>query len=138
MRAVFVLLPLCMGSIAAEPIAAQIKGQHYAFLVGCSDYSVAINAPRPQPFAPDASNGNNANRPPLTSSAANNAFGGAVEYYEKSPKTDPLNTTPAKYRVLRGGSWLNNPRICRSAVRFGNTPDDRDYVVGFRVLLSSP
>lgn len=79
MRAVFVLLPLCMGSIAAEPIAAQIKGQHYAFLVGCSDYSVAINAPRPQPFAPDASNGNNANRPPLTSSAANNAFGGAVD-----------------------------------------------------------
>jgi formylglycine-generating enzyme required for sulfatase activity len=36
-------------------------------------------------------------------------------------------------RVLRGGSWLVNPRNLRSANRNGIQPDDRDYLVGFRV-----
>ncbi len=36
-------------------------------------------------------------------------------------------------RVLRGGSWINNPRIIRSAIRIWNTTNVADIYVGFRV-----
>ena len=39
-------------------------------------------------------------------------------------------------RVLRGGSWFNDPRVCRSASRFSLVPDDRNYLIGFRVILA--
>ena len=37
-------------------------------------------------------------------------------------------------RVLRGGSWNNNPTNLRSAYRNNNTPDNRNNNVGFRVV----
>jgi formylglycine-generating enzyme required for sulfatase activity len=39
-------------------------------------------------------------------------------------------------RVLRGGSWFNGPRYCRSAVRSYNTPANRDDDIGFRVVCA--
>ncbi len=36
--------------------------------------------------------------------------------------------------VLRGGSWLNPPRLCRSAFRDGYNRDNRNYNIGFRVV----
>ena len=36
-------------------------------------------------------------------------------------------------QLLRGGSWNNNPRNCRSAYRINNHPDDRISGFGFRV-----
>ena len=36
-------------------------------------------------------------------------------------------------RLLRGGSWLNAPGLCRSAYRSLTRPDYRRYAVGFRV-----
>ncbi len=36
-------------------------------------------------------------------------------------------------RVLRGGSWVNDPRNLRSANRSRDYPDNRDNNVGFRV-----
>ena len=36
-------------------------------------------------------------------------------------------------RVIRGGSWDSEPRDVRSANRDRNTPDDRNYDVGFRL-----
>ena len=36
-------------------------------------------------------------------------------------------------RVLRGGSWNDDPQILRSAFRFRLRPDDRNYIGGFRV-----
>jgi formylglycine-generating enzyme required for sulfatase activity len=41
-------------------------------------------------------------------------------------------------RVLRGGSWINNPRDCRSATRDDDTPVNRNYIIGFRVVCEIP
>jgi formylglycine-generating enzyme required for sulfatase activity len=39
-----------------------------------------------------------------------------------------------KERLLRGGSWLDFPRSCRSAYRLHFQPDNANYDVGFRVV----
>ncbi|MEL6381351.1 MAG: SUMF1/EgtB/PvdO family nonheme iron enzyme [Cyanobacteria bacterium J06626_18] len=39
--------------------------------------------------------------------------------------------------MLRGGSWNNNPRNCRSACRNNNNPDERNNNNGFRVVCSA-
>ena len=39
-------------------------------------------------------------------------------------------------RVVRGGSWGNDARGCRSAARIIFAPDDRRIVVGFRLARS--
>ncbi|MEI6758192.1 MAG: SUMF1/EgtB/PvdO family nonheme iron enzyme [Chlorobium sp.] len=38
-------------------------------------------------------------------------------------------------RVLRGGSWNNNARNCRSAYRNNDTPDNRNNNSGFRLAF---
>jgi formylglycine-generating enzyme required for sulfatase activity len=63
-------------------------------------------------------------------------------YYRTSPKKDPKG--PAKgalatdygdfYRVVRGGSWLDEARGCRSAYRWRAMPHDGYQIVGFRVV----
>ncbi|MCP3869357.1 MAG: SUMF1/EgtB/PvdO family nonheme iron enzyme [Gammaproteobacteria bacterium] len=35
-------------------------------------------------------------------------------------------------RVIRGGSWNDNARNCRSACRNNNHPDNRNNNLGFR------
>jgi formylglycine-generating enzyme required for sulfatase activity len=40
------------------------------------------------------------------------------------------------YRVLRGGSWLFDPRGARCAFRFGDGPGDFKPDRGFRVVVS--
>lgn len=40
--------------------------------------------------------------------------------------------------VNRGGSWVRDPRYCRSAYRNYNFPDGRYYDLGFRVSCSAP
>jgi hypothetical protein len=40
-------------------------------------------------------------------------------------------------QLLRGGSWNNNPRNCRSAYRNHNQPDNANNNVGFRVVCLS-
>ena len=37
-------------------------------------------------------------------------------------------------QLLRGGSWNNNPRNCRSAYRNHNEPDNANNNVGFRLV----
>ncbi len=39
-------------------------------------------------------------------------------------------------RLLRGGSWGSTSRNCRSAYRFYNSPANRYYNIGFRVVCS--
>ncbi|MGO8703252.1 MAG: formylglycine-generating enzyme family protein [Candidatus Brocadiia bacterium] len=58
-------------------------------------------------------------------------------YYKNSPTDDPPGPEKGEMRVLRGGSWLDLPRRCRSANRFGYGPSFRhDYVFGFRVVCA--
>jgi formylglycine-generating enzyme required for sulfatase activity/tRNA A-37 threonylcarbamoyl transferase component Bud32 len=62
------------------------------------------------------------------------------DFYKKtSPKvTDPLASAGAT-RVLRGGSWYDDVRICRAAYRLGGGgPPARAYNVGFRVVVLPP
>ncbi|WP_146131564.1 hypothetical protein [Merismopedia glauca] len=40
--------------------------------------------------------------------------------------------------MKRGGSWINNPRNCRSADRNNNNAGDRNNNIGFRVSCSAP
>jgi formylglycine-generating enzyme required for sulfatase activity/uncharacterized protein with von Willebrand factor type A (vWA) domain len=49
------------------------------------------------------------------------------------------NENDNQAKVLRGGSWINDPRGCRSAARVDDSPDNRDHgdgVRGFRVVVS--
>lgn len=39
-----------------------------------------------------------------------------------------------KYRILRGGCWVNNPRHCRCDYRRFDFPDIRAFSIGFRVV----
>jgi hypothetical protein len=39
------------------------------------------------------------------------------------------------FRVLRGGSWNNNPNNCRSANRNRNNPDNTNNNLGFRLVV---
>ena len=49
-----------------------------------------------------------------------------------------LSSRKSKLRVLRGGSWANYPRGCRSASRGRIDPDNRFNNIGFRVCCSAP
>ena len=44
------------------------------------------------------------------------------------------NRRKGSNRVLRGGSWNNNPANSRVANRNNNTPSNRNNNVGFRVV----
>ena len=57
-------------------------------------------------------------------------------YYANSPKTDPMGPASGEERVYRGGSWDEDAEDCRSAVREGDEPADRDNDTGFRLILT--
>ena len=42
------------------------------------------------------------------------------------------------WRINRGGSWIYDPRHCRSACRLYSDPDVRYDILGFRVSCSAP
>jgi len=56
--------------------------------------------------------------------------------YPPGHVTDPKGAFSGKYRVLRGGSWLNLASNCRSANRNMNTPYNHNHNVGFRLVRS--
>jgi sulfatase modifying factor 1 len=62
---------------------------------------------------------------------------GYDKYQEGSIK-DPKGKESAKSRVLRGSSWLLEPRLCRSADRFDDGPAFRDVDGGCRVVMRVP
>ena len=56
-----------------------------------------------------------------------------ADYYGSSPESDPPGPSAGAARVVRGGSWVINPKYCRAAGRGGYGPSDRGRSVGFRV-----
>ncbi len=66
-------------------------------------------------------------------------------YYSISPKEDPVGPEKGGYikaingssRVLRGGSWYDDAKLCRSAFRDDFAPVFRDRNLGFRVSVPS-
>ena len=60
------------------------------------------------------------------------------EPYKAGAATDPVGPSQGQYRVLRGGSWDDIPRDCRSANRLWINPDYRYNIVGFRVAAWVP
>ena len=56
-----------------------------------------------------------------------------ANYYRVAPLENPSGPTSAFYRVLRGGSWINNGGRCRSGYRLGLTPGLRYWGLGFRL-----
>lgn len=60
--------------------------------------------------------------------------------YEGAPNDGSIWMTDGdnRYRMMRGGSWFTYPGFCRSAFRFRNTPTNRDFNIGFRVVCVSP
>ena len=60
-----------------------------------------------------------------------------------SPWEEPdpaLEAAPGSrsYRLLRGGSWIDDPHYCRAAFRDSNHPGDVDTVVGVRPCCLLP
>ena len=58
-------------------------------------------------------------------------------YYSKSPAENPKGPDQGDSRLLRGGSWLDVPMRCRSAIRF-DVLDDNGSFIGFRVVITLP
>ena len=56
--------------------------------------------------------------------------------YVSSPQTNPTGAVSGSRRVYRGGSWGSNARYCRSSFRHFDTPDNRSYYLGLRLVLS--
>jgi formylglycine-generating enzyme required for sulfatase activity len=63
-----------------------------------------------------------------------NSYEGAPSDGRAWIESDRTNT----YRLLRGGSWYNIPRNCRSAYRSLNSRDGRYTYIGFRVCCVPP
>ena len=53
--------------------------------------------------------------------------------YPTGSVTDPEGPSSGEFRVDRGGGWDYGAGNCRSADRFGDAPDSRDNVIGFRL-----
>ena len=53
----------------------------------------------------------------------------------KGTVTNPAGPATGSGRVLRGGSWCNFAEYCRSATRSSYPPDDRNILIGFRLVF---
>lgn len=53
--------------------------------------------------------------------------------YEENPGIDPKGPPSGRYKVLRGGSWINDPQSSRTTNRFKNLPKNWYDCYGFRV-----
>lgn len=58
-------------------------------------------------------------------------------YYSNAPPNNPEGPATGLKRVMRGGSWYNDPRNVRARIRGGDEPDHRSINLGFRVACSA-
>ncbi|MDM8522453.1 SUMF1/EgtB/PvdO family nonheme iron enzyme, partial [Desulfococcaceae bacterium HSG8] len=67
-----------------------------------------------------------------------NVFEWCQDWYGDYPSgsvTDPSGPQSGSNRVIRGGSWLDGARYCRSANRSGYSPGRRNNYCGFRLVV---
>ncbi|MBD5396834.1 formylglycine-generating enzyme family protein [bacterium] len=57
--------------------------------------------------------------------------------YDENDTDNPQGPANGTYRIQRGGSWIDRAENCRVSSRLDNSPDDRSYIAGFRVVCSS-
>ena len=58
------------------------------------------------------------------------------DYYSKSPKENPPGSETGDMRVVRGGSYYDQPQLLLSTYRLGVYPNWSNNVTGFRCALS--
>lgn len=58
-------------------------------------------------------------------------------FYSKSPKDNPVNTTPTSWRVIRGGSWHYNAEYATVTSRDGPEPTYTNYNYGMRLAKNA-
>ena len=58
------------------------------------------------------------------------------EYYQSAPERDPKGPEQGMYRVLRGGSWFDQPKFLACAYRSWARPGERSPTIGFRCAKS--
>ena len=56
------------------------------------------------------------------------------DYYNSSPRVDPLGPSSDDFRVFRGGDFLGGAQELRSALRSTYPPYYRDYALGVRLV----
>ena len=56
--------------------------------------------------------------------------------YVSSSQTNPTGAFSGFFRVFRGGSWYGNAGNCRSSCRDSYNPDNRNFDLGLRLVLS--
>jgi formylglycine-generating enzyme required for sulfatase activity len=56
--------------------------------------------------------------------------------YTANAQKNPTGASMGSIRVLRGGSWNAHPFLSRLAFRFSSDPDERNDIIGFRVVSS--
>lgn len=58
-------------------------------------------------------------------------------YYKTSPKENPRGPEHGVSRVLRGGNWDSHTPSVRTTYRYGNVPDSKHGINGFRCAKSA-
>lgn len=57
------------------------------------------------------------------------------KFYQRSPKKNPVNEIPAKYRVSRGASWMSPAHYCERHYRNTDHPHHKRGNGGFRLVM---
>ena len=55
--------------------------------------------------------------------------------YSSGAQTNPKGPYDGSYRVVRGGSWCDSARFCRSSYRYYESPGNRGSFLGLRLSL---
>ena len=59
-------------------------------------------------------------------------------YYYRSPHENPQGSQYGSWRVVRGGSWVNNANAALSFNRFSSYPEQGTSFIGFRLVKGVP